>query len=277
MFRRRPPRPDPVLLARVSDATEVDLGTYPEDALAVVGAYPSRGGLDHGPGAASSFRRLDSQARKLAMQAALDRLIAGGTLDVPAGTALERVVADGLDGKLAITGPLADLYRLSTWFHRHGYQGGMVVSMVTTEGLLGAQLPPGVAGRGLETCVAVPPPDGGDVSVLLVERPDNQAGTRSYTLRTVRQEFTRIAGFLFADVITPGEALRAEASEWFRFGQRSLKIDTQFVRTEGEETAIGRVIVQARKAAEPRYIKVSASELVSLMTSRFVSSSARAG
>jgi hypothetical protein len=277
MFRRRPSRPDPALLARVSDATEVDLGTYPEDALAVVGAYPSRGGLDHEPGAASSFRRLDSQARKLAMHAALDRLIAGGTLDVPAGTALERVVADGLDGKLAITGPLADLYRLSTWFHRHGYQGGMVVSMVMTEGLRGAQLPPGVAGRGLETCVAVPPPDGGDVSVLLVERPDNQAGTRSYTLRTVRQEFTRIAGFLFADVITPGEALRAEASEWFRFGQRSLKIDTQFVRTEGEETAIGRVIVQARKAAEPRYIKVSASELVSLMTSRFVSTSARAG
>jgi hypothetical protein len=44
MFGRRPPRPDPALLARVSDAAEVDLGTYPEDALAVVGAYPSRGG-----------------------------------------------------------------------------------------------------------------------------------------------------------------------------------------------------------------------------------------
>jgi hypothetical protein len=274
--RRRPPGPDPALLARVSDAAEVDLGSYPEDALAVVGAYPSRGGLDHGPDAASSFRRLDSQARKLAMQEALDRLIAGGTLDVPAGTALERVVADGLDGKLAISGPLADLYRLSTWFHRHGYQGGMVVSMTTTEGLRGAPLPPGVAGPGLETCVAVPPPDGGDVSVLLVERPDHQAGTRSYTLRTVRQEFTRIAGFLFADVLTPGEALRAEAAEWFRFGQRSLKVETQFVRAEGEEAAIGRVIVQARKAAEPRYLKVSASELVSLMTSRFVSTAARA-
>jgi hypothetical protein len=212
----------------------------------------------------------------VAMQAALDRLIADGTLDVPAGTTLERVVTDGLDGKLAVMGPMADLYQLSTWFRRHGYQSGMVVTMMTTEGLRGTQMPPGVAGPGLETCVAVPPPDGGDVSVLLVERPDDEAGTRSYTLRAVRQEFTRIAGFLFADVLTPGEALRAEATEWFRFGQRPLKVEAQFVRTAGEEAAIGRVIVHARKAGEPRYIKVSSGELVTLMTSRFAAAAARA-
>jgi len=53
--RRRPPGPDPALLARVSDTTDVDLGTYPEDALAVVGAYPARHALDHRPDGASSY------------------------------------------------------------------------------------------------------------------------------------------------------------------------------------------------------------------------------
>ncbi len=277
MFGHRPPKPDPALLARVSDSSEVDLGTYPEGVLAVTGAYPARGGLDTRPVGASSFRRLDGQSRKAAMQAALDRLIADGTLNVPAGTSLKDVVTAGLDGKLAVMGPLAGLYQLSSWFHRHGFQSGMVVSTATTDGMRGVPMPPGVAGPGVETCLAVPPPGRGEVSVLLVERPDNDAGTRSYALRTVRQEFTRMAAFLFADVITPGEALRAEADQRFRFGQRSLNIENQFVRTEGEAVAIGRVIMHARKSKdkEPRYIKVSSGDLVNIMTDRFVSAAAR--
>ena len=121
----------------------MDLGTYPEDALAVVGAYLARGSLDHRLDGASSFRRLD----------------------------------------------------------------------------------------------------GRQVSVLLVERSDNEASTRSYALRTVRQEFTRMAAFLFADVITPGEALRAEADERFRFGQRSLQVKNEFGYLLG---GIGRPILVPR-------------------------------
>jgi hypothetical protein len=278
MFGRKAPKPDPALLARVSDSSEVDLGTYPEDALAVTGAYPARGSLDPLPDGVSAFRRLDGQSRRAAMQAALDRLIADGTLNVPAGSDLKEVVTDGLDGKLAVMGPMADLYRLSFWFHRRGFRSGMVVTLMATDGLQGTAMPPGVAAPGVETCLAVQPPDAGDVPVLLVERPDNEAGTRCYTLRTVRQEFTRMASFLFADVITPGEALRAEADQRYRFGQRSLQVESQFVRTEDDEDAvIGRVIMHApkQKDREPRFIKLSRSELIDFMTARFVESAAR--
>lgn len=277
MFGRKPRGPDAELLARVSDASEVDLGTYPEDVLAVTGAYPARGALDIRPGGPSAFRRLDGQSRKAVMQAALDRLVADGTLNVPAGSSLRDVVADGIDGKLAVMGPLAGLCRLSFWFRRRGFQSGMVVSMTTTGGLRGAAMPPGVPAPGVETCLAVQPPHGGQTPVLLVERPDYDAGTRSYTLRTVRQEFTRMASFLFAGVDTPGEALRAEADQRYRFGQRTLQIQNQFVRGDGEDAAIGRVIIHGRrpKDQEPRYIKVSQSELIDLMTSRFISAAAR--
>jgi hypothetical protein len=275
--RNKAPKPDPALLARVSDTSEVDLGTYPEDALAVTGAYPARGGLDPRPESASAFRRLDGQSRKAAMQAALDRLIADGTLNVPHGSSLTNVVADGLDGKLPVMGPMADLYRLSFWLHRRGFRSGMVVFMETTGGLKDVAMPPGVPSPGAETCVAVEPPDGGDVSVLLIERADNEAGTRTYTLRTVRQQFTRMAAFLFADVITPDEALRVRVDQQFRFGQKSLKIENQFVRNEGEDAAIGRVAMNATKPKnrEPRYIKVTRDQLIDLMTSRFVSTAAR--
>jgi hypothetical protein len=187
------------------------------------------------------------------------------------------VVADGLDGKLPVMGPMADLYRLSFWLHRRGFRSGMVVFMETTEGLKDVAMPPGVPGPGAETCVAIEPPGGGDVSVLLIERADNEAGTRSYTLRTVRQQFTRMAAFLFADVITPDEALRVRVDQQFRFGQKSLKIENQFVRNEGEDAAIGRVTINATKPKnrEPRYIKVSRDQLIDLMTSRFVSTAAR--
>ena len=275
--KKTAPKPDAALLARVSDSSEVDLGTYPEDALAVTGAYPARGSLDPRPDGPSAFRRLDSHARKAAMQAALDRLVADGTLNVPPGTSLKDVVADGLDGKLAVMGPMAELYRLAYWFHRRGFQSGMVAIMETTEGLGGVQMPPGVPGPGLETCLAVQSPDGGDASVLLVERNNNDAGTRSYTLRTVHQQFIRMASFLFADVLTPDEALRVRVDQQFRFGQKPLKIENEFVRNEGEDTAIGRVTMNATKPKnrEPRYIKVTQSELIDLMTSRFVASAGR--
>ncbi|HTZ30555.1 MAG TPA: hypothetical protein VMC83_41590 [Streptosporangiaceae bacterium] len=277
MFGKKTPKPDAALLARVSDTSDVDLGTYPEDALAVTGAYPARAALDPRPDGPSAFRQLDTQSRQVAMQAALDRLIADGTLNVPHGTSLKDVVADGLDGKLAVTGPMADLYRLACWFHRRGFQSGMAMFMETTEGLKDAVMPPGVPAPGAETCLAVQPPDGGDVSVLLVERNNTEAGTRSYTLRTVRRQFTRMGAFLFADVIAPGEALRVRADQQYRFGQKSLKIENEFVRHEGEDTAIGRVIMHATKPKnrEPRYIKITQSELIDLMTSRFVTSAGR--
>jgi len=275
--KKTAPKPDAALLARVGDSSEVDLGTYPEDALAVTGAYPVRGALDPKPDGPSAFRRLDSQSRKVAMQAALDRLIADGTLNVPHGTSLKDVVADGLDGKLAVMGPMADVYQLAFWFHRRGFQSGMVMFMEETEGLANVQMPAGVPAPGAETCLAVQPPGGGDVSVLLVERNNFEAGTRAYTLRTVHQQFIRMAAFLFADVITPGEALRARIEQQFRFGQRSLKIENEFVRHEGEDAAIGRVTMNATKPKdrEPRYIKVTQSELIDLMTSRFVASAGR--
>jgi hypothetical protein len=277
MFGKKAAKPDAALLARVSDASDVDLGTYPEDALAVTGAYPARGALDPSPDGPSAFRRLDAQARKAAMQAALDRLLADGTLNVPPGSDLKDVVADGLDGKLAVMGPMADLYQLACWFHRRGFQSGMVVDMGTTEGLHGVAMPSGAPAPGVETCLGVQPPDGGNVSVLLCERADNEAGTRCYTLRTVRREFIRMAAFLFADVITPGEALHAQADQNYRFGQNSLRIQSVFVRHEGEDAAIGRVImhVPKKKDKEPRYIKVSQGELIDFMTQRFTDSSAR--
>jgi hypothetical protein len=279
MFGRRPPKPDPALLARVSDAAEVDLGTYPEDALAVTGAYPARGGLDHLAEGPSAFRRLDSPSRKAAMQAALDRLAAAGTIDVPAGSSLEAVVSAGLDGKLAVTGPLADLYRLSLWFHRQGFQSSMVVSMTAKGGLTSARMPPGVPPPGLENCFGLPP--GGDgAPVLLVERPDNEAGARSYTLRTPRREFARMAAFLFADVTTGGEALLAVAEMRFRFDREFLKVATSFIRKDGEDVAYGLMTVETPekmkgKQQEERYLKVSASELADAVTEYFLAASSR--
>ncbi len=280
LHRHHPPKPDPALLARVTEASELDLGSYPEDALAVVGAYPARGALDRRPDGVSSFCRLDGEARRAAMQAALDRLAAEGTLQVPTGAELRGVVADGLDGKLAVSGQLAELYRLSWWFHRHGFQGGMIVNMATSDGLKGVRLPYGVSPPGLESCFCLPPSGDGAI-VLLVERPDDRAGTRTYTLRTVRQEFTRVAAFLFADVTTEGEALLAGTSMSFRFGQASLVVDTNLVRQDGTDVAYGQMITKTtlrnrrKKEEEPRYLKASPSELVDRMTGYFVTAMAR--
>jgi hypothetical protein len=279
--RRRPQGPDPALLARVSDTTDVDLGTFPEDALAVVGAYPARRALDQRPDSPSSFRRLDSQARKASMQSALDRLIAEQALTVRAGARLQDVVADGLDGKLEVNGPLADLYRLSLWFHNQGLRAGLIINLYTSDGLHDVQLPDGVPARGLETCFGLPPSGDGDTEVLLVERPDYEASTRSYTLRTVRREFSRMADFLFADVTREGEALLASVLISFRFGQATLKVDADFFRKHGDDAAHGRLTTQAQgtrrkqEEREPTFIKVPFSDLPDTMTTYFAGVAAR--
>jgi hypothetical protein len=273
--RRRPRPPDPALLARVSDTTEVDLGTYPEDVLAVTGAYPARRTLDRKPDHPSPFRRLDTRARQAAMQSALDRLIAEGTLNLPPGSSLEHVVADGLDGKLAVSGPLADLYQLAFWIHRKGFRAGMIVIMDASDDSPGAATP----ARGLENCFGLTPAANEDGPVLLVERVDNETGTRTYTLRTPRGEFTRLAAFLFAGTPPPGEALVVTKMQ-FRIGQATLRVDADFLRKGTEAEAHGRMTLRTegsrrKKQPEPTFVKVPSGALVELLTTQFASTAAR--
>jgi hypothetical protein len=270
MFGRRHTKPDPAMFAGVTDASDVELGTYPEHVLAVTGAYPARGTLDHWPDGNSAFRRLDTHGRQAAMQAALDQLIAEGTVALPPGTPLEKAVTAGIDGKLPVAGALGALYGLCVWLHRAGLHSGVVVNLTQSEGLKGVAMPPGTAPPGLETCFAILPDDR-KTAVLLVERPDHEASTRSYTLRTPRREFTRMAGFLFSDVITPGQGLVANADMLFRFGKNSLKIENDFIRSENGEKAMGRLITHnpRKKNEEPKFVKVSPSEFIDLLTVRF--------
>lgn len=274
MFGRHQPKPDPALLAQARDAGEVQLGAYPEEVLAVTGAYPLNGSLDPRPdpeSGASPFRHLDTAARRAAMRAALDRLLAEGTVTLPAGVSLEDAVSDGLSGRLPVTGELGQLYRLSAWCRKRGFRSGFLVYLAVPEGV---PVPPGTVPPGVETAISLLA-GGSEAPVLLVERSDYDVGTRSYALRTVRQEFTRLAGFLFADVsIAEGQYLRADADMQFRFGPRTLKVDNSFVREAGADEALGKIVV-GTKQDEPRYIRVSASDLVNLMTSRFEATEAR--
>jgi hypothetical protein len=136
-------------------------------------------------------------------------------------------------------------------------------------------MPQGAVLPGVETAISVSA-DSKEPPVLLVERSDYEAGTRSYALRTARQEFTRLAGFLFAEVSVPeGQYLRADADMQFRLGPRTLKVDNSFVREAGAGEALGKIVVGTRRKDEPRYIRVSASDLVNLMTSRFEATEAR--
>lgn len=278
MFGRRRPQPDLSVLARVRDAGEVPLGTYPEDVLAVTGAYPRRGSLDHRPdrpsGGGSSFTRLDSHARQAALRAALDRLLADGTVSLDAATPLEDAVAAGLSGRLPVTGELGDLYQVCVHCRQYGFKGGVVIHLAVLEGV---QMPAGVAAPGVETAVTVSAHDS-HPPVLLVERADAESGTRSYALRTPAQEFTRLAAFLFADAIDGDQAIIANADMWFRFGQRNLRIENNFVRKAGEERAVGRLIMHAdrKRKPEPRFITISAGELIEAMTRTFEDTVARA-
>jgi hypothetical protein len=284
VFGRRPQAPDRALLARVSDTADVDLGTYPEAALAVVGAYASLHELDHRPDDSSSFRRLDTLARKAAMQSALDQLLAEGTLSIPAGRSLEKVVADGLDGKLVVNGALADLYRLAFWLRRSGYRVRLINGMSTSKGLESVRMPDGVCAPGIEVCVGVQPLGLSmkGITVLLVERRDEQAGTRTYALRTVRREFARIAAFLFADVTSKDETLGIHTAMSFRFGRGWLTVSNHLVRKASLGEALGTMTFERRHAGQkkqekPVYVKVSsAGELAGVLAKQFADIAARA-
>jgi len=90
---RNPAPPDPALLARVSNGAEVDFGTYPEAAMAALGVNPTHGSHHKPPSDdASPFGQLDGPARDAAMQAALDRLVAEGMVQLPADARLHQVV-----------------------------------------------------------------------------------------------------------------------------------------------------------------------------------------
>ena len=186
------------------------------------------------------------------MRAALDRLLAEGTVTLPADVSLEDAVSDGLSGRLPVTGELGQLYRLSAWCRKRGFRSGFLVYLAAPEGV---QVPSEAVPPGAETAISVSA-GGHGAPVLLVERPDYDAGIRSYALRTVRQEFARLAGFLFADVSIPeGQHLRADADMQFRFGPRTLKVDNSFVREAGAEEAIGqdrRRHQQGRAPLHPR-------------------------
>jgi hypothetical protein len=115
------------------------------------------------------------------------------------------------------------------------------------------------------------------LSGSLDPRPGPESGASPFRHPDIpaRQEFSRLAGFLFADVSIPeGQHLRADADMQFRFGPRTLKVDNSFVREAGAEEALGKIVV-GTKQDEPRYIRVSASDLVNLMTSRFEATEAR--
>jgi hypothetical protein len=284
MFGRRPAKPDAAVLARASDDGDVDLGTYPEPVLAVTGAYPARAGLDPRPESSSSFRRLDEAARKGAMQAALDRLAGEGTLGLAPGEDLRDVVAAGLDGKLPLVGELGELYRLCYWFRRKGFLSGMVVTMAVSEGVEGPAMlrdapyeaPPGTPPPGVESCFQVPSDDR-DAWVLLVERSDDVAGTRSYTLRTLRREIGRMGDFLFPGPVPEGRALRADADMWFRFGPRTLKLENAFIHPYGEDTAIVRIVTDQgrKKKEEPRLYRATRDQLVNGLADTYQKGAAR--
>jgi hypothetical protein len=284
MFARRPAKPDPVLLARVGDDCDVQLGTYPEPVLAVTGAYPARGGLDPRPESPSSFRRLDEPARDAAMQAALDRLAGDGTVALDPGEDLRDVVAAGLDGKLPLAGQMGELYRLCFWFRRKGLLSGMVATMAVSDSVEGAvslreapyEAPPGTPPPGVESCFQVPSDDG-DGPVLLVERPDDVAGTRSYTLRTLRREISRMGDFLFPGPVPEGRALRADADMWFRFGPRTLTVENAFIHPHGEDTAIVRIVTPGgrKKDEEPRLYRASRDQLVNGLIDTYQKGAAR--
>jgi hypothetical protein len=284
MFGRRPAKPDAALLARVSDDCDVDLGTYPEPVLAVTGAYPARGGLDPRPEGSSSFRRLDEAARKSAMQAALDRLTGDGTLSLDPGEDLRDVVAAGLDGKLPLAGELGELYRLCFWFRRKGLLSGLVVTMAVSDSVEGAvklaevpyEAPPGTPVPGAESCFQVPS-DGRDGWVLLVERSDDVAGTRSYALRTLRREISRMGDFLFPGPVPEGRVLRADADLWFRFGSRTLQMENVFIHPHGEDTAIVRIVTPSgrKKKEDPGLYRASRDQLVNGLIDTYQKGAAR--
>lgn len=279
MFRRRVSL-DAALLERVSDASEVLLGTYPEAVLAVTGV--SRlGSAIQGPDGPSPFARLDDQARNAAMQTALDQLIANGTVGLKAGTPVKAAVAAGQSGKLPVTGELGELCRLMPALSR--FKSGIILHLKVPEGLEGGEMPPGVPPPGYEYGYTVPFSTTAAL-ILLVERPDLEAGTRSYTLRTLRAEVSRMADFLFCDtraggVLTGEPSPQVDVRVVFNSKGGLVVIDHSFTRSPGEEHAAGRMIVRGAtisgvqtKQTESR---PSRDQFVNAIIAQFVTGAAR--
>ncbi len=282
MFGRRQVSLDTSLLERVSDASEVRLGAYTEAVLAVAGVDRLES-VARGPGSPSPFARLDDQARNVAMRTALDRLIANGTVGLPVGTPIEAAVAASRAGKLPVTGDLSKLYRLIPALRR--FKTGIMVHLKVPEGSEVAQMPPGVPPPGLEFGYTVPFGTAA-APILLVERPDFAAGTRSYTLRTLRAEIGRMADFLFCDepvggVLTGGQPLQVDARVVVRSRGGMVTIDHSFTRPQGEERAVGTMIVGGATGFGKINDKQtdstpSRAQFVNAMVAQFVTGAARA-
>ena len=279
MFRRRVSL-DAALLERVSDASEVPLGTYPEAVLAVTGV--SRlGSAIQGPGSPSPVARLDDQARNAAMQTALDQLIANGTVGLEAGTPVTAAVAAGQSGKLPVTGDLGELCRLMPALSR--FKSGIILHLKVPEGLEGGEMPPGVPPPGYEYGYTVPFGTTAAL-ILLVERADFAAHTRSYTLRTLRAEVSRMADFLFCDpraggVLAGGPSLQVDARVVFSSKRGLVMIDHSFTRSPGDKHAVGRMIVRGATMsgikAKETDSRPSRDQLVNAIIAQFLTGAAR--
>jgi hypothetical protein len=242
MFGHRSPvPPDPTLLARVgNDEVEVDLGTYPEAALATLGIDPHHGSSDKWPPDYSSpFGRLTGPARDAAMQAALDQLIAEGTVQLPADARLHQVVEDGQRGRLKLSEPLATLHELAYWCHRHRERIKIAVRFEASDGLANVPMPGGLHLPVAEICYGLP----GHKSYFLAARADHHTGTITYTLCTALQVFRRVEEFLFADITTSGESLVATVEMAFTHTVYGLSagmvaVSLGFRRDHGEQTVV---------------------------------------
>jgi hypothetical protein len=277
MFGRHQVSLDTSLLERVSDTSEVPLGTYPEAVLMVTGVDLLESDPPN-PDSPSPFARLDNRARNAAMQAALDGLIADGTVGLAAGTTVKAAVAAGQAGKLPVTGGLGEVYRLVRVIRR--FQSAIIVNLKVPEGCEATEMPPGTPPPGAEFGYTVP--FGAITSaILLVERPDLEAGTRSYTLRTLRAEISRIADFLFCDApaggaLIGGQPLHAAVRVILRGKGGIVTVDHSLTRSQGEERAVGTMIVGGvtgfgkipKKQTDD--IRPSRAEFVNAMVMQFV-------
>jgi hypothetical protein len=281
MFGRRRVSLDASLLERVSDDREVGLGAYPEAVLAVTGIQRFES-VAQEPESPSPFFRLDLHARKAAMTTALDGLIDDGTVGMAAGTTVKAAVAAARAGKLPVTGELGELYRLM--YVVRSSQSVIMADLKGAEGHEVVEMPPGVPPPGMEFGYWVPF-TGATTVILLVERPDFATGTRSYTLRTLRAQVSRIADFLFCDTRpagaqTPGPTLQAHVHVMFRDKRGMVAADHSLTRSQGQERAVetmlvGGVTMFGAMKDEQTDMNISRTEFVNAMVAQFVDGTAR--
>lgn len=284
MFGHRSPvPPDPALLARVGDDAEIDLGTYPGAALAVLGVNPMHGSPHKRPGdGASPFGRLDDPARDAAMQAALDQLIVAGTVRFPAGVPLRQAVEDGLHGRLELSEPLATLHELAYWCHRRrmrflmGITAGVGHWAPDQEELTGLRL------MVEETCYGLPE----HMDHLLVEREDHQADANTYTLRTVRREFLQLEEFLFSDITTPELSAMVKVQLLFvgkpplAVGKIALNEQFMIVRDHGKQHGLAAFEAVAvggtgKRPGKQKLLPVARGTLANTLTKNFAAVAAK--